>query len=179
MPSPLSPAILTLGLLMTPALAVAQEAASPGLPGDAQSLNEEHGDWTVSCRVGQAEKLCVMSQTLADSDSGRPVLSLELAIPASDRAEGMLLLPFGLRLAAGASFKVDGASLSENRPFLTCVATGCLVPVIFEAAQLGVLRAGTELVIAGVSAGSGEPIELKVSLSGFSRAADRSLELGR
>jgi invasion protein IalB len=168
--------LLALGLLLTPAMA--QEAApASGLPGGAQSLNEEHGDWTVTCRIQDAAKLCVMSQTLADSRSGQPVLSIELATPAVDRAEGMLLLPFGLRLADGATLKVDGTALGATWPFVTCIATGCLVPVVFDASQISALRAGGELVINALGAGGGEPIELKVSLTGFARAANRSVEL--
>lgn len=171
-------ALLALGLVLSPA--TAQEAApasSPGLPGGAQSLNEEHGDWTVSCRMQDAAKLCVMSQTLADSQSGQPVLSIELATPAVDKAEGMLLLPFGLRLADGATLKVDGTAMGSNWPFITCIATGCLVPVTFDATQISALRSGTELVISALAAGAGEPVDLKVSLTGFARAANRSVEL--
>jgi invasion protein IalB len=176
MRNPLFPAVFVLGLMLLPASA--QEAApAAGLPGGAQSLNEEHGDWTVSCRVEQAAKLCIMSQTLADSQSGQPVLSIELATPAVDKAEGMLLLPFGLRLADGATLKVDGTVLGGNWAFVTCISTGCLVPVSFDASQVSTLRAGTELVISALGAGAGEPVDLKVSLTGFARAANRSVEL--
>lgn len=176
MRNPLFPALLALGLALAPV--GAQEAApSAGLPGGAQSLNEEHGDWTVSCRVEQAAKLCVMSQTLANSQNGQPVLSIELATPAIDKAEGMLLLPFGLRLADGATLKVDGTALGGNWAFVTCIATGCLVPVTFDASQISTLRAGTELAITALGAGGGEPVDLKVSLTGFARAANRSVEL--
>lgn len=176
----LLPVLLALGLVLSPTFAQEAKPASPApLPGGARSLNEEHGDWTVSCRIEDNAKLCVMSQTLADSQSGQPVLSIELATPAVDRAEGMLLLPFGLSLADGASLKVDGAALGASWPFLTCVATGCLVPVAFDASQISALRAGTELVIAALRAGANSPVELKVSLSGFSRAANRSVELSQ
>lgn len=172
-------ALFALGFVLTPA--TAQEApapaSAPGLPGGAQSLNEEHGDWTVSCRIQDAAKLCVMSQTLADGQSGQPVLSIELATPAVDRAEGMLLLPFGLRLADGASLKVDGAAVGASWPFLTCISTGCLVPVVFDASQISALRGGTELIISALGAGAGDPVDLKVSLTGFARAANRSVEL--
>lgn len=172
----LFPALLALGLFLSPA--AAQDAApASGLPGGAQSLNEEHGDWTVSCGIQDAAKLCVMSQTLADSQSGQPVLSIELATPAVDKAEGMLLLPFGLRLADGATLKVDGTPVGANWPFITCIATGCLVPVTFDASQISALRAGTELVIGALGAGASEPVDLKVSLTGFARAANRSVEL--
>lgn len=172
----LSPALLAFTLLVTSASA--QDVAPvAGLPGGARSLNEEHGDWTVSCRIQDAAKLCVMSQTLADSQSGQPVLSIELATPAIDKAEGMLLLPFGLRLAEGTTLKVDGTPVGANWPFVTCISTGCLVPVTFDASQISALRAGTELVIGALSAGPGDPIDLKVSLTGFARAANRSVEL--
>ena len=176
MRNPLLPTLLAFGLMLVPA--IAQDAApASALPGGAQSLTEEHGDWTVSCRLENIAKLCVMSQTLADSQSGQPVLSVELATPAIDKAEGMLLLPFGLRLADGATLKVDGTALGSNRVFVTCIATGCLVPVTFDASQISTLRAGTELVISAHGAGAGDPVDLKVSLTGFARAANRSVEL--
>lgn len=170
-------AALAIGLMPVAAQDAAPTPAPSALPGGAQSLNEEHGDWTVSCRMEETQKLCVMSQTLADAESGQPVLSIELATPAIDRAEGMLLLPFGLRLADGTTLKVDGNAVGGSWPFLTCVATGCLVPVTFDASQISALRAGTELIISGYGANGAESIDLKVSLSGFSRAANRSVEL--
>lgn len=171
-----SPLLVALSALVLGILPVSAQTPS-ALPGGARSLNEEHGDWTVSCRMEAEEKLCVMSQTLADAQSGQPVLSVELATPAIDRAEGMLLLPFGLRLAEGTTLSVDGTALGGNRPFLTCIATGCLVPVSFDASQISALRAGASLVISAFGLAGGDPIELKVSLGGFSRAATRSVEL--
>lgn len=158
--------------------AFSQEAPAPsGLPGGAASLSEEHGDWTVSCRMESGAKLCALSQSLANSTSGERVLTLELATPALDRIDGMLLLPFGLRLADGIGLKVDDKALGEVRPFLTCIASGCLVPVAFSASEISAMRAGTEMTISGVSADVGQPVDLAVSLSGFSLASNRSVEL--
>jgi len=158
--------------------ALAQEAATlpSTLPGGATSLSEEHGDWTVSCRMDGA-KFCALSQSLANTTSGERVLSLELATPALDRIEGMILLPFGLRLADGIALKVDTAPLGAIRPFLTCIAGGCLVPVAFNASEISAIRAGTELTITAASADAGQPVELKVSLAGFTVASNRSVEL--
>lgn len=153
------------------------QEATTGLPGGAQSLTEEHGDWTVSCRMQDSEKLCVMSQTLADSQTGQPVLSIELATPAVDRVEGMLLLPFGLRLSEGVSLAADDAAIGATWPFLTCIATGCLIPVVFDAEQVSALRSGGALKIAASNAGTAQPVALEISLAGFSRAANRSVEL--
>lgn len=158
---------------------LAQESATPPstLPGGAASISEVHGDWTVSCRMEGVQKLCALSQSLADTNSGERVLSVELATPAIDRIEGMILLPFGLRLADGIALKVDTAPLGAIRPFLTCIASGCLVPVAFNASEISAIRAGTELTISAASADAGQPVDLKVSLTGFTVASNRSVEL--
>lgn len=41
-------------------------------------MQESHGDWTVSCRVAEARKSCMILQALGRS-TGETVLSLELA----------------------------------------------------------------------------------------------------
>lgn len=124
-----------------------------------------------------AEKLCALSQSLADTRSGERVLAVELATPAIDHIEGMLLLPFGLRLADGVALKVDTVALGDTRPFLTCIANGCLVPVAFDASEISAIRAGSELTISGASADAGQPVDLQVSLAGFTMASNRSVEL--
>lgn len=106
-------------------------------------------------------------------------MSIELATPTVDLVESMLLLPFGLQLANGIQIVVDGNDLGDRQPFLTCIATGCLVPVVFDASQVSRLRAGTEMMLSGIAAGTNEPVELAISLLGLSRAANRSVELGR
>jgi len=168
--------VLFAGLSAQPVLA--QDATPPSaLPGGAASLSEEHGDWTVSCRMEAAEKHCVLAQSLADTTSGERVLAVELATPAIDQIDGMLLLPFGLRLADGIALKVDDAPLGSNRPFLTCIASGCLVPVAFDAVEISAIRAGKALTISGASADAGQPVDLQVSLAGFTMASNRSVEL--
>jgi len=173
---------LAIALALVPAFSggpiLAQEAATPsGLPGGAASLSEEHGDWTVSCQMQGAEKLCALSQALASSTTGERVLALELATPSLDQIEGMLLLPFGLRFSDGVTLRVDTNPLGAARPFLTCIATGCLVPVAFTAGEVSAMRSGKEMTIAAASADAGQPVELTVSLTGFSMASNRSVEL--
>ncbi|WP_395813106.1 invasion associated locus B family protein [Devosia sp.] len=170
--------ILLVAAALFLALPATAQDVSASLPGGAKSLSEEHGDWTVSCRAEDGKKLCVMAQALADGQSGQQVLAVELATPTIDQAEGMFLLPFGLRLADGVKLQVDGSDLAAPRTFLTCIASGCLVPVSFDAAQVSAIRSGKELQIVAASADTGEPVQLKISLAGFSRAANRSVELG-
>jgi len=169
-------AIITLG---SPVFA--QEAPAPAastLPGGASSINESHGDWTVSCTMKAADKDCVLTQALADSQSGQRVLALELAMSESNEAQGMLLAPFGLRLGEGIKFGLDGKDLGTPQPFFTCIATGCLVPVQFDVAALAVLKAGSKLEVTATSAEDGAPVKLSLSLTGFTAAVERTMELG-
>jgi len=173
-------------LLLSGSMVSAQEAAAPAaapvvstLPGGANSISEVHGDWTVSCAMGKEAKQCVLNQSLGDSQTGQRVLAVELAVPAANRAEGMLLAPFGLRLADGIKLAVDGKALAAPLPFLTCIASGCLVPLGFDEATLTTLRAGTKLEIGGVSADGAQPVALSVSLAGFTAATNRALELSK
>ncbi|MDB5536543.1 MAG: invasion associated locus [Devosia sp.] len=170
-------AFALLGVLLTSSVLAQEVPAASTLPGGATSLSEEHGDWTVSCRMEGNGKLCALSQSLSNSQTGERVLSVELATPALDKIEGMLLLPFGMRLADGVALKVDATPLGAGRPFLTCIASGCLVPVAFNASEISAIRAGKELTITGASADAGQPLNLAVSLAGFTVASNRSVEL--
>ncbi len=160
--------------LFQPALAQTEKPAE--LPGDASSVQESHGDWTVSCRVENKQKSCLILQALGRS-TGETVLSLELVSISATQTEGILLSPFGLRLADGLKLLADGKPLSEPLPFLTCVEAGCIVPITFRAEQLDRLRSGKEIRISSTNASSGAAVELKISLAGFSTAFDRAREL--
>ncbi|WP_069093614.1 invasion associated locus B family protein [Methyloligella halotolerans] len=83
----------------------AQSIATPvkpnvSLPGGASSLTETHEDWTVGCSVQAEGKRCVFSQALGNKQTGQRLLSMELR-PEGDGIEGVILAPFGLRLAKG------------------------------------------------------------------------------
>ena len=71
--------------------------AGQGLPGGASSLQETYGDWRVACAQQNGKKICALSQRQTDKDSRQLVLAVELSAPAADKAEGTLILPFGLR----------------------------------------------------------------------------------
>lgn len=191
---PIRSALGALGLsLVLGGAALAQEAAPAAapaapaaaapvvstLPGGANSVRENHGDWTVSCAMEAAGKQCVVAQALGDNQTGQRVLAIELVVPAANRAEGMLLAPFGLNLAKGIALGVDGKPLGAALPFFTCIASGCLVPLNFDEASLAFLRAGTKLEINATGADSAQPVALAVSLTGFTAAAARALELAQ
>ena len=172
----LAKAALVLAALGGALPALAQSEKSAELPGGASSVQENHGDWTVSCRVAEARKSCMVLQALGRS-TGETVLSLELVPLSGTQAEGILLSPFGLKLADGVTLAVDGKPLSAPLPFMTCVEAGCIVPVALKAGQLETLWGGKEMLVSGANASSGAAVELKLSLNGFRTAFDRAREL--
>lgn len=171
----LSIAVLALALAgATPLLA--QEAT---LPGGASALNERHGSWAVNCALVETGKDCSFSQAAGDSATGASLLAVELAVPAGDRAEGMMITTFGLRLDAGVQLAIDGQTLGGALPFLTCVSSGCLVPLAFDEVSLSALKVGTELEVTGIRVDTGQPVAVALSLAGFTAAFNRTTELAQ
>ncbi len=167
--------LAALALLATPAFA--QDVAA--LPGGASSLSETHGNWSVTCQVGDKGKSCGFSQTAGNPQTGSALAAMELAAPAANKAEGMLLMAFGLRLDAGVQLGIDGQPLGAARPFLTCISSGCLVPMAFEDVELSALKVGQKLDVTGIKVEDGKPVTVSLSLSGFTAAYDRTVELAK
>ena len=159
-------------------LSASAEAQEATLPGGASQLTERHGDWAVSCTTAQGGKDCALSQAARNPSTGSTLMAVELAVPQAGGAEGMMLTAFGLRLDAGIQLGVDGTGLNSPLPFLTCVATGCVVPLRFDTAALETLKAGAVLDVTGVKVEDGQPVTVQLSLTGFTAALTRTAELG-
>jgi len=168
-------ALVALALVASPALA--QDVAA--LPGGASALSEMHGSWSVNCSVGEKGKDCGFSQSAGNPQTGSTLVALDLAAPAANRAEGMLLTAFGLRLDAGVQLGIDGQPLGAARPFLTCISSGCLVPMAFEDVELSALKVGQKLDVTGIKVDDGKPVTVSLSLAGFTAAYDRTVELAK
>ena len=162
-----------------PGVAQQQEAGSAPatLAGGASELTERHGDWSVTCGVLDGAKQCFLSQVLGDPQTGQRTLSIELQMVGEDRVEGMLMAPFGLEFAAGVELMLDDRPLAGPVPFLTCLREGCLVAVAFDGEVFEALKAGTTLTISARPMGAPEDLALPISLSGFTAAARRVVEL--
>lgn len=158
-----------LGLTLAPA------KAAP-LPGGAGSLVETYQDWVVACQERDGQSFCVMRQVQSNTQTGQNVVTVEFSA-AQDKLNGALLLPFGLLLSDGATVTIDGAGKSRALPFSTCVPQGCLAPISFEADDIAKLKGGTALNLAARSFSPPQPLELKISLKGFSAALSRVSEL--
>lgn len=152
--------------------AKAQEA--PALPGGASSLQETHGDWQVTCQMVDGSKQCAISQQ--QQQNGQRVLVIEIQSQEGDSATGVAVLPFGLKLQAGASFQVDEAQALPVMPFSTCLPAGCLVPVAFDAATIKLMREGEALKLKAASLDEQEVL-FTISLKGFTSALDRQASL--
>ncbi len=166
--------LAVLALTMAPALA---QDAIAALPGGASALNEQHDSWSVQCSVAEGTKTCGFSQATGNPQTGTTLVAVDLGAPTGNKAEGMLLTAFGLRLDAGVQLGIDGQALGTALPFLTCVAAGCLVPLNFDEVSLSALKVGTALEITGVKVDDGQPVTLALSLAGFTAAYNRTAEL--
>jgi invasion protein IalB len=169
---------LLAGLLLA-GLGLPALAQGTGLPGGASSLTERHGAWSVNCRLVEGVKDCAFSQGAANPQTGQTLAALELGAPAANKAEGMLLTAFGLRLDAGVQLLIDGQKLGPAHPFLACIEAGCLVPLAFDEVGLSALKVGTELQIVVVNMRSGEEVTVPLSLQGFTAAYNRTAELAK
>lgn len=167
--------VLAAALLVTTSPALAQAT----LPGGASALNEAHGSWTVNCTLVEAGKDCAFSQTAGNPQTGTALVAVELAAPSGNKAEGMLLTAFGLRLDAGVRLGIDGQQLGQALPFLTCVSTGCLVPLDLDEVALSAMKVGTTLEVTGVKVDDGQPVTVPLSLAGFTAAYNRTAELAQ
>lgn len=157
-------------LLGVPALAA-------GLPGGASSLQETYQDWRVICAQPEAGNLvCAFSQLQTNQD-GQRVLAIEMRPSGAEAASGNLVLPFGLLLDAGAVLQVDEATPGAAQRFSTCLPNGCVAPISFTAEALSTLRAGQKMNVHLQAADGGGTMVLPISLQGFSRAFERTLEL--
>lgn len=149
------------------------------LPNGATSINETYGDWTVNCSIVEGAKACVFSQAQGDSQSGQRTFAIELRPPADGRTEGMLLMPFGLKLADGVRLKIDDQNLGQGAQYSICVPQGCLVPVSFPTVATDAMKRGTTLTVTATNPNGDQPVDLAVSLAGFTAAMNRIAELAR
>lgn len=119
-----------------------------------------------------------MTQTQVSGENRQRVLAVELsAAEGGNAANGVLVLPFGLRLDAGARLAIDETAPLADARFSTCLPAGCLVPLAFDAATVAVLKAGAALGITVTANDSGQELAFSVSLSGFASALARVAEL--
>lgn len=161
----------------SPAVSQPKPAAAT-LPNGASAINEVYGDWTVDCRVTDGQKLCVLTQSQGDSRTNQRVFAIELRAPKDGKAEGTILMPFGVKLENGAVLKLDDKDLGQGLRFSTCVPSGCLLPISFPTVATDAMKTGKSLTAAALNLSSGEIISFNIVLNGFGPALERISQLG-
>lgn len=142
------------------------------LPGGASQVQETYGDWRVTCVQQNGQKVCTLAQQQTDKDSRQLVLGIELKTTAVDKAEGTMVLPFGLAVDKPIVLQIDEGS-SRTTHFRTCVPVGCLVTLAFDPTTISSLKKGTTLNVKATGDGGQETV-FKISLKGFAGAFDRT-----
>ncbi|XYD07317.1 invasion associated locus B family protein [Methylobacterium sp. NMS12] len=161
-----------------------EEAAPPAAaathaawPTGASTVSESYGDWTMTCTRPSDKVTCIVAQAQGDSRTGRRKFGFELQTPANGRAEGIVLMPFGLAIEPGVTFKLDEQTLGKGAPYTTCSAEGCIVAISFPTLALDGMRTAKALTVTGEKAGGTDPATVTVPLTGFSQAFDRAVAL--
>ncbi|MFE1599149.1 invasion associated locus B family protein [Methylobacterium sp. ID0610] len=155
-----------------PAPAAAAPAAAVGWPPGASAVSEVYGDWTVNCTRENEARRCALSQAQGEAQTGRRRFSIELRPPENGRSEGVVLMPLGLSIEPGISFKLDDATLGKGAFYTTCVAAGCVVPISFPTVATDAMKTAVSLRVTGTKP-NGEAETITVPLAGFAAALAR------
>ncbi|MFJ7436104.1 invasion associated locus B family protein [Methylorubrum thiocyanatum] len=162
------------GTVLEPAAA----SGSAQWPAGASSVSESYGDWTMNCNRAEARTDCVIIQSQGDRRTGKRLFSIELRPPKDGKSEGLILMPFGLQIEPGVSFKLDDRQLGKGAPFSFCVSDGCLVPVSLPTLATDTMKTATNLTISATKPDAKEPTIITVPLSGFAAAFARASAFG-
>lgn len=148
------------------------------MPGGASTIQESFQDWAVTCAQQATAKRCTISQQQADPQSRQRVLAVEIDAVSADKAEGILVMPFGLALGSGVTLQIDDAASGTPLRFRTCLTAGCIVPINLDARMLMTLRKSTALKIKA-NADNGGLTAFSISLKVFGSALDRIMVLAK
>jgi invasion protein IalB len=190
-PTPILRTLLACAALAFPAATLAQDEAEPTeeqapaaetlpmAPADAADeetyVAETHADWQILCsRFGEGQpELCEMYQLL-ETDEG-PIAEISIrALPEGSGfpAGATITTPLETFLPAGVVFRVD-AGQPRQEPFFVCTVIGCMARLGFEEAEVAAMQRGANAYITIVAiAAIEDPIELPVSLMGFTAALE-------
>ncbi|MBK3395758.1 MULTISPECIES: invasion associated locus B family protein [Methylobacterium] len=166
-----------------PAPAPKAEAAPPVVatptgawPNGASAVSEVYGDWTISCTRENEKRQCQLSQAQGVAQTGQRRFSIELNPPQDGRSNGLLLMPLGLSIEPGVTFKLDDATLGKGAPYTSCVQAGCIVPISFPTVATDAMKTAVNLRITGTKP-NGEADTITVPLAGFAAALSRMAQL--
>ncbi|MGU3361918.1 invasion associated locus B family protein [Methylobacterium sp. M6A4_1b] len=158
--------------------AAATPAPVASWPAGATSLSEVYGDWTMTCAreaKPDAKAECAIMQ--AQGAKGRREFALEIRPPSDGRAQGFILMPLGLAIEPGISFKLDEAVLGKGAPYLSCSQEGCLVPISLPTLATDTMKTAKNLLVSGIKPEAKDPVTITIPLEGFANALARAVAL--
>jgi invasion protein IalB len=162
----------------TPAAPNEADQAFPvtGAPVEPEFTTEEFGAWELRCTADNKE--CFLYQ-LITNDAGDPVSEISIiALPAGGEAVtgATVVTPLGTLLPAGITFRVDSGE-PRQYPFSWCLRSGCFSRFGLPAQGLASLKAGSvaHMRLAAIDIPE-QPIDLEISLSGFTAAYNALVE---
>jgi invasion protein IalB len=147
-------------------------------PNGARSVSEAYGDWTMTCNREGTQTDCVIIQSQGDRRTGRRQFSIELRAPKDGRAEGLILMPFGMQIEPGVNFKLDDRTLGKGAPYSYCVSDGCLVPISLPTLATDTMKTAQTMSVSGMKPDAKEPTVISVPLTGFAAAFARAAAFG-
>lgn len=161
----------------TPAATSTPPTAALSWPTGASSLSEVYGDWTVTCAKAEANAKAECAIMQAQGAKGRREFALEIRPPNDGRAQGFILMPLGLAIEPGISFKLDEAVLGKGAPYLSCSQEGCLVPISLPTLATDTMKTAKNLLVSATKPEAKEPVTITVPLEGFANALARAIAL--
>ena len=161
------------GTLLEPA----PSGTASAWPNGASALSETYGNWTVNCSRDGDTTDCLVIQSQGDQRSGKRLFSIELHPPADGVSEGLILMPFGLQIEPGVTFKLDDEALGKGAPFSYCIADGCLVPISLPTLATDRMKTAQNLIVSATRKNATEPATVTLPLGGFAAAFARAAVL--
>ncbi|SOB97974.1 invasion protein IalB [Rhodobacter sp. JA431] len=158
--------------------AAATEATPPAAavegPGSTY-VKETFDDWQVQClRTETGNDPCEMFQLLKDGDgNGTAAISI-MALPEGEEAVAgaTITTPLETLLTQGVKLKID-AQNPIQLPFNVCSQGGCFSNVFLKAQDIDLFKKGNKIAMTIIPAAAPDkPVELTISLKGFTAAFD-------
>lgn len=163
-----------------PTADTAEETADAGPKLGEYYAKTTHQDWTIRCIKSDRENdPCELYQLMKDSDGNSVAEMTMIPLKNSDVAAGATLVaPLETDLIKGLGFVVDSGK-GRGYPFSFCAPVGCVSRMGFTAAELNQLKRGGKATVSLLPFGAdpAKPVELNLSLSGFTAAFDELSKL--
>jgi len=154
-----------------------EEETDPNAPGTPY-LKEMVEDWAMECiRMPEGEEEpCQLFQSLNDENDNLVSNVRIFKLPEGQRAAGgaLIAVPLETLLTAQVTIRVDQGQ-AKRYPFAVCDQLGCYARIGFTAEEIAAFKRGvTATVSITPFVAPDEPINLNMSLKGFTAAFDKA-----